>query len=442
VATKTWIGNALDRKQINTITVANTWATGDTATMTINGKDLIVTVGATGTSTANVAIALKEAWMSATRSDGTGTPDATSNAGGQEFGEFAEMTATVSGSVVTLIANTAGNPITLTVTEATATTGTATLATPQAATGREFWSDADNWDSGTVPASDDIVVFRDSDVSCRYGLPNGSLEVTIQQWMSYTGEIGLPEINRNDPRKPYHEYRQRYVRLDDAGAGTDIAHRFGLGKDGVGSTLINLKHSTLKCSPIVYNTGKPLVSRVGTKALNICCTANTSILKVVNGSVDFSSQDGGTSAFVSFTQNAGDTRGVEAIYTSGAGVNVYGGYCVLGQAGAINIILVKGGTLRLEGQTGTIANVGLYSGGILEYVSTATITTLIVHMGTFDARGDSGGFTVGTGSMYAGSKWHDPYQRMTVSGNFFLYFNPSPDLDFGANVGSAVTLSY
>ena len=32
-------------KQINTVTVANTWAAGDTFTLTMNGKALIGTIG-------------------------------------------------------------------------------------------------------------------------------------------------------------------------------------------------------------------------------------------------------------------------------------------------------------------------------------------------------------------------------------------------------------
>ncbi len=109
MATVTWTGNAHSVKQISTVTFAGTWAGTDTVTATINGKDLIVTCGTATTTTALAATALKEAWEAATRLDGTGTTDSTSNFGGQEFGEFAEITASVSGSVVTLIGNKAGN---------------------------------------------------------------------------------------------------------------------------------------------------------------------------------------------------------------------------------------------------------------------------------------------------------------------------------------------
>jgi hypothetical protein len=60
VATISFIGNAADVRQISTITLGGTWLGAETATVTCNGKDIVVTIG-TGTSTANVAIAIKEA---------------------------------------------------------------------------------------------------------------------------------------------------------------------------------------------------------------------------------------------------------------------------------------------------------------------------------------------------------------------------------------------
>ena len=38
-------GGAVGVKQVDTITVANTWATSDTVTLTINGRDLLITIG-------------------------------------------------------------------------------------------------------------------------------------------------------------------------------------------------------------------------------------------------------------------------------------------------------------------------------------------------------------------------------------------------------------
>lgn len=436
-ATKTWTGNAAAVPQITTLTVAGTWADTETATMTVNGKAIVVTLVGSET-TANVAIALKEAWMAGARLDGTATTDATSNAGGGQFGEFVEMSATVSGSVVTLIGVTPGKPVTISVAE-TAAAGTLTAATPQAATGPHHWDNAKNWDTGTVPVDDDTVVFRDSGEGVYYGLPNGSLEVTIQQYRSFTGWIGLPQINRDNPALPYYEYRQRYVRLDDAGSGTNIAHRFGIGLDGAGSPLVNVKHSTVKCSPVVYSTGAPAI--LGTKALNLCCTANTSTLDIRGGSVDFSSQDGGTSAFLSVQQTGGDTRGITAIHTSSADVDVRGGSMLIGGTGAINDITVGPGILRFEDQTGTITALTVSNGGVIDHASTNTVTTLnVMAGGTFDARSGSGTITTADIYLYAGCKFFDPYIRVATP-NLVVTFDPSGDLVFGANPTTFINIS-
>jgi hypothetical protein len=404
---KTWIGNAAAVKQISTITVGGTWLSTETATLTINTKDLVLTLVGDEATTA-VATALKEMWMAASRLDGTGTTDATSNAGGQQFGEFSEVTATVSGSVVTLTANRPGVPFVVTVGE-TSTSGTLTLATPQAATGPNFWNNTDNWDTTTVPVDDDVVVLKDSNVSILYGLPNGSLEVTFEHWMSYVGEVGLYVINTTDPAKQYYEYRQRYVRLDDSGTGTNIAHSWGMG-EGFGSPLINVRHTAVKNSHVVYNTGRPHPSRVGTKSLNICSTVNTSTLNILNGSVEWGAQDGQTSAFVAVAQTAGDSRGVNGLHTTGV-VKCNGGQMLIGGTPTIFSVDVRGGVLRMEGQTGTISTLTTHKSATTIYASTATITSNFV-IGTFDARPSLDAFTVTNGSVvYIGGTYLDPYQR-------------------------------
>lgn len=440
MATLNWIGNAHSTRQISTVTVANTWAAADVATLTINTKDLVVTIGADVTP-AQVARAIHDAWNATSRLDSEGATDATSNFGGQEFGEFAEATASIDDdalTVVILTAREAGRPFTLTVTETTGGSGTATGATAQAATGPNHWDNGDNWSIGSVPANDDTVIFKDSDVSVLFGLPNASKEVTIQQWQSFTGLIGLPAINRWNQSKPYAEYRQRYVRLDDAGSGSNIAHRFGIGQSGAGSPLINLKHSTVKCSPVVYNTGTPQIQ--GTKALNICCTTNTSTLNIINGFVDFSTQDGSTAAFLTVTQANGDSIGISGLHTTSAILTVAGGDLTIA-GGAIGSVIVRGGLLRVENQTGAITIMEIYNNGVVQYLSGATIATLVIFTGgTFDARGDAGGFTVTTVIYYPGGKFLDPYRRLTIGSAFNVYGDLLPELQFGASISSGITI--
>lgn len=438
MATLTWLGNAAAVKQIDTVTVANTWTAADTATLTINTKDLVVTIGADVTP-AQVATAIRDAWNATSRLDSEGATDATSNFGGQEFGEYSEVEASIdpdADTVVIFTAIQAGVPFTLAVTETTAGTGTATEATTQAATGKHHWNNGDNWSSGSAPASDDIVVFRDSDVSCLYGLPNATLEVTFNVYQSYTGSIGLPAINRSNQSKQYAEYRQRYVRLDDAGGGSNIAHRFGIGKDGTGSPLINLKHITLPCTVVVYNTGTPQIA--GTKALNICCGNNTSTISILAGSVDFSTQDGTSAAFALATQTGGDSRCIEGM-NAASDVRVRGGAMLLGDTSGLSAIFVGPGVLRIEGQVGTIDDVVVENGGTVDYASTATITSLTVtEGGVFDARSGVGAFTLTSTSVYKGGKLIDPYVRATFTSPADIYFDVGDSLQLGGAPTQAI----
>jgi hypothetical protein len=112
-----WTGDAVAIVQQDTITVGVTWIQGETITLTINGKDLVVTVGSSVT-TANVATLLKEAINGDTLTDttaacspkGTGYTISAPVGGGPLIPEFAEVTAEVSAAVVTVTGDTAGKP--------------------------------------------------------------------------------------------------------------------------------------------------------------------------------------------------------------------------------------------------------------------------------------------------------------------------------------------
>ena len=150
MATRRWLGLAAPTTQIETITVANTWATNDTGTVTVNGQDLILTIGAVATTT-GIATALAAAINAANRTDSlVGTESR--NRGGQEIPEFTDFTAEASGSTVVLTGNYPGKPFTVSVSESTAGTGTLATTTTVAATGPNHFDNADNWSGATLPA--------------------------------------------------------------------------------------------------------------------------------------------------------------------------------------------------------------------------------------------------------------------------------------------------
>lgn len=440
MATKTWTGNAADVVQIQTITIGGTWSGTESATVTCNGKDVTVTI-VTDNATAELATSIKEALMASQRLDGTstyGTYDNTSNVGGQQFGEFMDFTATVSGSVVTLTARWPGIPFTVTVSEASSS-GTITLGTVQAATGSEFWSNADNWDSGTVPANDDTVVFKNSSVSCKYGLPAGSLEVTLLQHQSFEGAIGLPEINNTHAGKPYREYRARAVHLDDAGGGTEITHVLGFG-EGSGSPLINIYHPTsaLIVNVDVHNTGRPqtngeFAQHAGAKAVNLSIVKadGEGEINVRRGSVGIIPQIGANSEFavLRIGHSTSDANDADVLLHNHNDMDLSivqnGGRLQVqhsdGENSAIVTVTQYGGTAIFEDfNVATGVSITSYDGTIV-WNTTETITSLTLGTNsTFDAERDVRPFTITALDMFNKASLLDEYARITYTAGIDL----------------------
>ena len=436
MATVTWIGNAAAVKQIDTITVADVWTAADTVTLTVNGKDLVVTIGA-DTSTTQVATAIRDAWNATSRLDSEGATDATSNFGGQECGEYAEATASIdpdAPSVVRITANRAGIPFTLSVTENTAGTGTAAEATAQAATGPWYWDNGDNWDGGAAPSNDDIVIFRDSAVPTKYGLPNASKEVTLFVHQSFTGIIGLPEYNTENPSKPYKEYRQRYAKFDEAGSGSAVTHVFGIG-EGNGSPMINVwfATSTLTTSANVYGTGTPQPG-MGPRALNILIdngAGGGGTLTVVRGSVYSGEQFGSKPSFA--TYNIGYTNAPASdvdLYIRNHNANVTlnqsGGTLLfvedttLGGSASRTLNAYGGRSVWRDIQSSGNVTLVVYDSTVAWNANKTIFSVALGNKGVLDLEKDMRACTVTTCDLYAGAFLLDDFARGTYSAGIDL----------------------
>lgn len=198
MALKRWIGAASAVAQVTKVTFSS-YASTETYTITVNGKDISFT-SVTGTNS-EIWAGLVSAW------EASAVPEAV------------EIVASVDTGVV-LTSRVAGVPF---VVSASATTGTATVTGVTAATGPNHFANDDNWEGGSAPSAADDLLFADSSIDLLYGLAVGIALGTITIDRSFTGRIGLPRINSNG----YQEYRQRYLELDaDAtvviGAGSGI----------------------------------------------------------------------------------------------------------------------------------------------------------------------------------------------------------------------------
>lgn len=396
MASVRWTGNAQAIAQIDTITVAGAWATNDTVTLTINDKDLVITIGEASPTTTTVALAIKEAWENDTFTDATNSK--TPAGGGQDIAEMAEITATASGAVVTLTHDTPGRPFTLTATEVTATTGTATEATATAGTGPNHWDNADNWDTGSVPVSTDDVFIDNSDTSILYGLNQSAVALTsLNILKNFTGDIGLPKRNTGG----YVEYRGDYLQI----TGTTFV--IGRGP-GSGSNRLKIDCGSGVTLVLVEGTGSPAES--GLSALLLKGTITT--LTVMDGSVGVA-------------QHGEDTSAVTTI-------NVGGGSLHLGVGSSLTTVNNQGGSLELFSNTTTLvmdggevsvgaaATVGTLTvtSGDVEYLSTGTITTLNLGGASSDSvfrAVNSTGRTITTCTISSNGRIEDPSQSITYT---------------------------
>jgi hypothetical protein len=368
MAKRSWLGHAAGVKQVDTITVADTWATGDTIVITIDNISYTITVGSLDATT-EVATTIKQAFNGETLTDTTAT--VTPNSGVQSLGQFAEITATVSGSVVTLTANTASRPFILSVTETTAGDGTATEATATTCTGSSFFSQQDNWSANTVPVDADDIVFEQGSQSCQDGLEPAIQPGTFYHYMSFTGWIGRPERNATNVAKQYSEYRTKALTFDDNGGATGV-YRLGLGS-GQGATGIRLNTGAGLATFIVYKSRQK--GSDGVPNILLRGTANNT-LQNMDGTVGVGFYAGESTTLTSLIngkeegQSNADTYCGVDVTLSSATVRMLGGR--LETNSAISVVNVIGG--QHTHNLGAIATLNLYKNGSLKIRSSAALT--------------------------------------------------------------------
>lgn len=410
MARNEWLGNAQAVKQITTITIANTWATADTVTVTCNGKTVTVTVGAAAATT-DVAAALNAA-LTGAAAVGTETRNTTGNL----IAEFTEFVSTVSGSVVTLTGVTAGVPFTATASESTAGSGTATAATPTAATGPNHADNVANWSVGSLPVDTDDIVIA-APVSILYGLTAlasiaGKLLIYASFW-SGGATIGLPKIRRLSGSLSYNEYRATFLELDGCTSGSQIGVGGAVGQTPTGSTLLNIDFKTGNVDLTVLRTGTSNDQSRPALCLRIVpADVADAKLEVLGGDVGV--------GFFGETNKVLAKVGGDAKLITGTGVTHGATFEQAGGSVEINTattaITKTGGSLTING-TGAHPIVDNF-GGALVYNSTGALGATRVNVGagaSIDFSKDLSAKTVSTALLCAkGATVIDPNNAATV----------------------------
>jgi trimeric autotransporter adhesin len=410
MTTKIWSGNAAPVTQVTTLTPASP-IENDTFTVTVNNKQVSYQT-ALGT-VADVCNGLATALANCA------------------FAEFKEFVPQSTGGTITLTGLTAGVPFTATPSVVTSGSATFTAAVTLPCTGPNFWDNAANWSTNSIPANGDDVVFSSGNVACTYNLTQSSITLeSLILYQGYTGTIGLPLSNN----KGYYEYRPTELAVS--------ATTINVGQlTGQGSGRVKLNVGVNACTLNIYATGQPLDQ--GNPALTWRGTSGSNVVNVNKGQVGIAFFPGNTATVESL--NIGYVSNVtgDAQLTVGAGtllttVTQNGGNVTL--YGGMTTLLVTAGACVVYG-TGPVSNLTVNQSGSVTWNSTGTVggNPVVADKGVLDFSKDQQAKTVTNPIQKYGdaSQVLDPYQVVT---SLAVILEQSDDLS-GLELGENLTLT-
>ena len=413
MATRTWLGAAVAIPEVYTISITLTWATGDTLTVTINGKDLTLTVGAAATID-DIGAAMV-AMINGDSAVGTETRSAL----GSAVGEFAKLTASYDSTNDDLLitGQSSGRPIALTsapltVSSTTAGDGLAAVdgsAASTSGTGPNDLDNADNWSDDTAPVNADDVVFdHQAAASCLHNISKTSLTIanlTVTSGFKYS--IGLDAINKHSTSLPYDEHLTTYLSLA-AATVMDI--------DGSGAGIIKIHCGNTDTTATVKGSGTRTNASVPPILLNI--NNSGADLNVLGGDVGLCFEATTTGEVATFTCAGSNSSKL----TIGPSVTIATGTVASGAVdcqSSITTVYVDGGTFTLK-QAATITSLYVNGGTFID-ISTGTLTSVFATGGMYDRSNDNRAKTITNFTVYARCTIKDPTGSLTVTYGFDIY---------------------
>lgn len=382
MAVKKWRGGAAAVGQVTRITFS-AYTSGQTYTVTINGKS--ISFVATAGTIANVVDGLIAAWQATTEP------------------EFSEATASSSSGLL-LTAITLGYPFIVT---ASATGGiTATVASVTAATGPNFFNNAQNWEGGSLPVAGDELVFEQSNVDVLHELVNTANFAKLVFDSTFTGAVGLPATNA----RGYREYRSRFLKLGDGSSAYAVTIGLGSGRQ---ATRLLLDVFGTDAAIQVYGSGNFGGDELPVVIKN---AGNLSTLDQFAGSVKLDADSSATFAAIRVTPGSNSQCRL-----------------VTGPLVACGVVTAAGGEVELQGNSTSLTasnralvrtvlaalcpTVTVGDGARVSWGSSEGISTKanVFSQGTLDFAGSADPKTVAACDLYASGALLDPNGVVTFT---------------------------
>jgi len=389
MATTYWQGDSGSTAQVDTGTIALTWAAADTMTTTLTLEDGTTattesTTVASSTLETNIDLHLAEL-------------QANTNA------EFLKITwAKGSSTTITATAKTAGVPFYCTMGETTAGNGTWARSATTANAGPNDWGTALNWSGGSVPSAGDIVKINDGSIDILYGLATNDVDLGgLHIADGYSGTIGdIPNTyyliigvsNTGAVNKPSVTVNGRGsgILLKPGATSWDNLYLMGglntphMLKIGAGTgTMVNFYCSSADAQGTVTIAGasklgtikihdapgiKMLIGESVTGLNDLAITSGTHIIDTC----DFASTD---SCVIAGTADVTFRKDTTA-FSNTTGLQQFGGKVTYQAPNTLTTLLVEAGEFVGDARDGsiTITNATIYGGGITERTGGRGIT--------------------------------------------------------------------
>lgn len=417
MANNFFTGSAFAIAQVDTFVVGGAYADGQTYTVTVDGKSVTYTSVSGDTNVtvcaALLALLINTLVASAEFSEATWTSDA-------------NLTITATMTVP-------GMPSATAFTSSASGTGTLVHTAVTAATGPSDWNNTANWSLGATPVATNDVYIESSNIPILYNLSHAAVTLnSLNIAASYTGQIGNPRFNSNG----YLESRGTYLLI----AATTINIGYG---QGTGSSLIKINTGSVQTLMNISQTDSPTEAGLG--SVQFLGTHASNVINIVEGNLSVGLY-GGEAATV-LTLRVGYLTNVQtdAFVNIGAGVTLgtltqYGG--TVWEACTATTVNSQAGLLYC---TGTSAYTTLNAtGGSVTYMSSGTITTLLLsNGGAIDFSQDPRGRTItNTVNVYKGSRLNDPNKTVTFGGSPSSVFVGCTNKDVDVNVGRDVSYTF
>jgi hypothetical protein len=367
MATVYWIGQAPAVAQVATAQVT-AYDASTTYALTIGGVS-VSTVGVTDA--AGTATALAAAW----------------NASADAY--FTGITASAATDTVTMTADVAGVPFTVTSSDTGGTGTIGAVSVTTAASGPNDWSVAANWSGGAVPVNDDDVIISSGPNIC-WGLAQSSVSLdSLTVLKSYTGRIGLdPDALATNSAGTAttagkREYRAAYLAIHADTVDLGVA-TFG---NPAGSGRINIDTGSTAATITVHDTAAAVV--VGQGAVNIkAASASTDVIvrrATTSGGVGIAALVPGETSTIRTLDVSPDGTPRVNVGSGTTATNIFarGGNVSASLAATLTKLEVSGGSCTLEG-TALVTTANVQGGVLYPYndpASGAAIATLNAYAG-------------------------------------------------------------